>query len=120
MELARGANTVIEGTSLKVAVNGSAPGTVDLMVFQLDERNEVRDDADFVFFNQPVSPEGAVRLESGGVIEIDIARLPADIHQLSVAWHLMRRQTEPCLLSGALVSWWSRLVPPPSWLRLWG
>ncbi|MBQ9053670.1 MULTISPECIES: VWA domain-containing protein [unclassified Rhodococcus (in: high G+C Gram-positive bacteria)] len=85
MELARGANTVVEGTSLKVAVNGSAPGTVDLMVFQLDERNEVRDDADFVFFNQPVSPEGAVRLESGGVIEIDIARLPADIHQLSVA-----------------------------------
>ncbi|MFI7161766.1 MULTISPECIES: vWA domain-containing protein [Rhodococcus] len=85
MELARGANTVVDGTSLKVAVNGSAPGTVDLMVFQLDERNQVRNDADFVFFNQPVSPEGAVRLESGGVIEIDIARLPADIHQLSVA-----------------------------------
>ncbi|MFM9258200.1 vWA domain-containing protein [Rhodococcus sp. 5A-K4] len=85
MELARGANTVVDGTSLKVAVNGSAPGTVDLMVFQLDERNKVRNDADFVFFNQPVSPEGAVRLESGGVIEIDIARLPADIHQLSVA-----------------------------------
>ncbi|OQM82179.1 vWA domain-containing protein [Rhodococcus sp. 66b] len=85
MELARGANTVVDGTSLKVAVNGSAPGTVDLMVFQLDERNKVRNDADFVFFNQPVSPEGAVRLESGGVIQIDIARLPADIHQLSVA-----------------------------------
>jgi len=85
MELARGANTVVDGTSLKVAVNGSTPGTVDLMVFQLDERNQVRNDADFVFFNQPVSPEGAVRLESGGVIEIDIARLPADIHQLSVA-----------------------------------
>ncbi|EQM34383.1 tellurium resistance protein [Rhodococcus sp. P27] len=85
MELVRGANTVVDGTSLKVAVNGSAPGAVDLMVFQLDERNKVRNDADFVFFNQPVSPEGAVRLESGGVIEIDIARLPADIHQLSVA-----------------------------------
>ena len=55
MELARGANTIIDGTSLKVAVSGSAPGTVDLMVFQLDDRSKVRGDADFIFFNQPVN-----------------------------------------------------------------
>lgn len=65
MELVRGANTTVDGHALRVAVTGAAPGSVDLMVFQLGGNNKVRSDADFIFFNQPSSPEGAVRLSAG-------------------------------------------------------
>ncbi|MCJ0901967.1 VWA domain-containing protein [Rhodococcus sp. ARC_M6] len=85
MELVRGANTVVEGNSLRVAVTGATPGSVDLMVFQLGAGNKVRSDADFIFFNQPVSPEGAVRIGDGGVVDINVASVPADITMLSVA-----------------------------------
>ncbi|NRI69319.1 stress protein [Rhodococcus sp. MS16] len=85
MELVRGANTTVDGHTLRVAVTGAAPGSVDLKVFQLDGNNKVRSDADFIFFNQPNSPEGAVRLSDGGVVEIDSAGVPADIMMLSVA-----------------------------------
>jgi stress response protein SCP2 len=85
MELVRGANTTVDGHALRVAVTGAAPGSVDLMVFQLGGNNKVRSDADFIFFNQPSSPEGAVRLSAGGVVEIDSAAVPADIVMLSVA-----------------------------------
>ena len=85
MELVRGANTTVDGHALRVAVTGAIPGSVDLMVFQLGGNNKVRSDADFIFFNQPSSPEGAVRLSAGGVVEIDSAAVPADIVMLSVA-----------------------------------
>lgn len=85
MELVRGANTVVEGNTLRVAVTGAAPGSVDLMVFQLGAGNKVRSDADFIFFNQPISVEGAVRIGDGGVVDIDVARVPSDITMLSVA-----------------------------------
>ena len=85
MDLLRGANTVVDGTSLRVAVTGAAPGSVDLMVFQLGAGNKVRSDTDFIFFNQPISVEGAVRIGADGVVDIDVARVPADITMLSVA-----------------------------------
>ncbi|OYD66626.1 VWA domain-containing protein [Rhodococcus sp. OK302] len=85
MELVRGANTVVEGNTLRVAVTGAAPGSVDLMVFQLGAGNKVRSDADFIFFNQPISVEGAVRIGDGGVVDIDVARVPSEITMLSVA-----------------------------------
>ncbi|MDI9918972.1 VWA domain-containing protein [Rhodococcus sp. IEGM 1379] len=85
MKLLRGANTVVEGNSLRVAVTGAAPGTVDLMIFQLGAGDKVRSDADFIFFNQPISVEGAVRIDNDGVVDIDVARVPADIAMLSIA-----------------------------------
>lgn len=85
MELVRGANAVVDGTSLRVAVTGAVPGSVDLMVFQLGVDNKVRSDSDFVFFNQPASPEGAVRIGDGAVVDINVAGIPADIVMLSVA-----------------------------------
>ncbi len=84
-ELSRGANTALPAGSLDLAVSGARQGAVDLMVFQLGPDRKVRSDADFVFFNQPTSPEGAVRLVAGDRISADLTRLPPTVETLAVA-----------------------------------
>ena len=83
--LARGANAPLTGPVLDLDVTGARPGSVDLLVLQLDAGRSVRSDADLVFFNQPVSPEGAVRLDGGDRVRVDTAALPADVDSLAVA-----------------------------------
>jgi stress response protein SCP2 len=83
-ELGRGANAALNGNSLQVGVEGAKQGSVDLMVLQLTEQRRVRTDNDLVFFNQPQSPEGAVRL-AGNTVQVDLARVPADVAVLAVA-----------------------------------
>ena len=83
--LARGANAPLTGPVLDLDVTGARPGSVDLLVLQLDAGRSVRSDADLVFFNQPVSPEGAVRLDGGDRVRVDTATLPADVDSLAVA-----------------------------------
>ena len=61
-QLSKGANAPITDEVVTLTVVGAAPGAVDLMAFQVTAQGKVRSDADFVFFNQPASPEGAVRL----------------------------------------------------------
>lgn len=84
-ELARGANIAIDDGHLTLSVLGVRPGTVDLMVFQLDDSQRVRADDDFVFFNQPISREGAVRLDGPDRIAVDLNRIPSAIVKLTVA-----------------------------------
>ncbi|GGL96028.1 vWA domain-containing protein [Nakamurella endophytica] len=84
-DLSRGANTSLAGTGLELAVSGAAQGSVDLLVFQLGPGRVVRSDADFVFFNQPVSPEGAVRLTGADRVAVDLAAVPAGVDVLAVA-----------------------------------
>ena len=84
-DLTRGANVSIAGTSLQIAVSGARQGAVDLMVFQLADTGKVRTDADFIFFNQPNSPEGAVRLTAADQLTMDLAAVPAGIERLAVA-----------------------------------
>lgn len=84
VELSRGANLNLSGTDLQVTVAGAAQGTVDLMVFQLLADGTVRNDADFVFFNQPQSPEGAVELVAADRLTARLSRLPAEIDSLAV------------------------------------
>ncbi|MET3805669.1 stress response protein SCP2 [Nakamurella sp. UYEF19] len=84
-DLTRGANASISGTSLQVAVSGARQGAVDLMVFQVGETGKVRSDADFVFFNQPASPEGAVRLTAADSLTVDLTGIPEAIDKLAVA-----------------------------------
>ena len=83
--LTRGANTALTATTLEITVTGASQGAVDLLVFQLSEARKVRSDADFVFFNQPVSPEGAVRLTGPATVSADLTQLPADVTMLRVA-----------------------------------
>jgi len=79
-----GANTVLEQSSLWCSII-APPGSVDLFVSQLDTSRRVRSDADLVFFNQPSSPEGAVRLLDGVTARVDLAGVPADVAVLSFA-----------------------------------
>ncbi|MEU5841584.1 VWA domain-containing protein [Rhodococcus sp. NPDC047139] len=84
-QLARGENATIATGDVTVSVAGARQGTVDLMVFQLGTDSKVRNDADFVFFNQPSSPEGAVRLVAADKLSIDLTAVPAAIERLSIA-----------------------------------
>lgn len=84
-ELARGANTAITHGSLTVAVHGAQQGTVDLMIFQVTDDRRVRSDDDFIFFNNPASPEGAVKLIAPDQISVDLRSVPTEIHSLAVA-----------------------------------
>lgn len=84
-DLTRGANAPLTGPTLQLAVAGARQGAVDLMVFQLADTGKVRSDADFIFFNQPSSPEGAVRLTAADQLSIDLATVPAAVDRLAVA-----------------------------------
>lgn len=84
-ELSKGGNAPLTGTSFEIAVTGAQQGSVDLLVFQLSGGRKVRSDNDLVFFNQPVSPEGAVRLVAGDRVHIDAGAVPAEIECLAVA-----------------------------------
>ncbi|GAA1663471.1 VWA domain-containing protein [Fodinicola feengrottensis] len=75
----------MSGTSLRIGVAGASQGTVDLFVLQLTENRRVRTDNDLVFFNQPASPEGAVRLTDGSTVDINLGQVPAEVDMLAVA-----------------------------------
>jgi len=85
LDLQRGGNASLSGGPLDLAVAGAQPGTVDLLVFQLGADLKVRSDDDLVFFNHPVSPEGAVRLVGGDRVTVDPATVPAGVERLAVA-----------------------------------
>ena len=84
-DLSRGANAPVTVGRVDVAVAGARQGSVDLMVFQLGADRKVRSDADFVFFNQPESPEGAVRLVAADRITADLTAVPAAVETLAIA-----------------------------------
>ena len=85
MRLARGANTTLGSTDLSIAVSGAQTGTVDLMAFQLTDAGRVRGDHDLVFFNQPASVEGALRLVAGDRLTLSLAGVPQDVATIAVA-----------------------------------
>ncbi len=83
--LVRGQNTPLTSPQLTVTVSGVTPGSVDLMVFQVTTTGNVRSDSDFVFFNQPASPEGAVRLTGPSTVDVDVTKVPHSIDRLRLA-----------------------------------
>ena len=85
-ELARGENTTLDGGSVTLSISGvQQGGTIDLLAFQLGVDQRVRSDDDFIFFNQPKSPEGAVRLVAADRIAIDLRAVPDNVVKLSIA-----------------------------------
>lgn len=85
MRLSRGATTPLAGDDLSIAVSGAQTGTVDLMAFQLTDAGRVRGDHDLVFFNQPASVEGALRLVAGDRLTLSLADVPQDVATVAVA-----------------------------------
>ncbi|MFI6313414.1 TerD family protein [Nocardia fusca] len=79
--ISKGGNVAVAGGPLRIT---AAPAGIDLTVLCLRADGKVRGDDDFVFYNQPVSPDGAVRL-AGAAIEIDLPRVAASTDRLVVA-----------------------------------
>ncbi|WP_371502179.1 TerD family protein [Kitasatospora sp. NBC_00374] len=78
------------GGELALGVGLTAPGlSFDISCFGLDAEDRLSDDRYFVFFNQPASPEGSVRLtgRADGDTEsfrIDLSEVPEQIHKLTL------------------------------------
>lgn len=79
--LPKGGNAPLGGGPVRIVV---APAGIDLSVLCLGTDGKVSGDADFVFFNQPASPDGAVRLEAGAVA-VDLTRVADSTDRLVVA-----------------------------------
>ncbi len=79
--IGKGANTALRGGQVRIS---AAPAGIDLTVLCLRENGKVGSDADFVFYNQPVSPDSSVRLVAGE-ITIDLAAVAGGTHRLVVA-----------------------------------
>lgn len=79
--ISKGGNATVAGGQLRVS---AAPAGLDLTVLCLRPDGRVGSDDDFVFYNQPVSPDGAVRL-AGTAIEIDLPGVAARTDRLVVA-----------------------------------
>ncbi|GHF14634.1 hypothetical protein GCM10010359_14910 [Streptomyces morookaense] len=77
------------GTELYVGVQAGGPGVAfDISCFGLDAGERLSDDRYFVFYNQPASPEGAIRQlgpQAGDTesFQVSLDRIPAHIHKLA-------------------------------------
>ena len=90
-ELRTGANTPLENQQKSTItvkwvpqkVNGC---DVDVSAFLLKADGKVRSDEDFIFYNQPTTPDGAVELIAGEspVFHIITAKLPAEIEKVAI------------------------------------
>lgn len=79
--IGKGGNVTLGGGRLHVA---ATPAGIDLTVLCLREDGKVGGDEDFVFYNQPTSPDGAVRLAEGAV-SIDLPRVAGSTDRLVVS-----------------------------------
>ncbi|MFC3961738.1 TerD family protein [Nocardia jiangsuensis] len=79
--LPKGGNVPLGGGQVRITV---APNGIDVSVLCVGADGKVGGDADFVFYNQPESPDGAVRL-AGGAISVDLGRVAARVERLVVA-----------------------------------
>lgn len=91
MQLATGQNISIsrqspatEAVVVTVGWAPAAPGVdPDASAFLLARTGKVRGDGDFVFYNNPRTPEGAV-VRDGRVFTIDLSSVPGDIDRIAI------------------------------------
>lgn len=84
MELVKGQRARVDqltpATTLEVGVTLSGPSTYDVSLFTLDAAGTLSDDAFLVFYNQPASPDGSIRMQvrpDGADCTVDLAAVPA-------------------------------------------
>ncbi len=82
------------------------------MAFQLTADRLVRTDEDLVFFNQPASPEGGVRLTAPDGLTLDLAAVPAVIETIAITVALADDQ--PGSLAGTSIPSGSTPTPRPA------
>jgi stress response protein SCP2 len=90
--LSKGANVAVDAGAIRAELSWNAgPGVpdVDASALLLQPSGRVAGDEDFVFYNQPRHPGGAVRHagKQGAVdaVEVDLAALPADVERVVLA-----------------------------------
>ncbi len=74
----------------------------DLSCFGLDDTSKLADDRYFVFFNQPQSPEGAIKSAGNGMFTLELSRLPNTVRRLMFTATLDQGSMSQ-LSSGALI-----------------
>lgn len=83
--LGRGENTPLASDRLTVAVGASAGGSaLDVVAFVLGSDRRVRNDADFVFYNNPRSPGAEVTLTGPATLDIDLTRVADDVERIAI------------------------------------
>ena len=90
--ISKGANTPVNASAVLVELSwtaGAGVPDVDGSALLLRENGKVGDDADFVFFNQPNHPSGAVRhigkSRTTDAVEVNLAGLPAGVERVLLA-----------------------------------
>lgn len=102
-------SNLTQGTDLYVGVKIEGPGEWDISCFGLDEADKLSDDAYFVFFNQPKSPEESIQLlgaQSGDneSFRLTLDNVPDKIHKLSIC------AASENATAGQITSGWFRIV----------
>jgi DNA polymerase-3 subunit epsilon len=68
---------------------GNPAVDVDVVASLTDGSDEVRADSDFVFYNAPLAPSGAVELTLGrsdeSVVEVRLDQVPIDVESITIA-----------------------------------
>ena len=105
-QLTRGQKTKLAGLTpalqLRAQISAQASGlTFDYSCFGIDQSGKLSDDHYFVFYNQTASPEGAIKLASAGVFDLDLNRVPANIARLVFVATIDGQGTMANLQSGA-------------------
>lgn len=91
---APGMTSIMLGLGWDIRVTDGAAFDLDASAFVLKEDGKVRTDADFIFFNNKKSTEGAVEHMGDNktgdgegddeVIKVDLTKLPADVHKVAI------------------------------------
>ncbi|WP_137017020.1 TerD family protein, partial [Streptomyces albus] len=96
MTMGKGANVPVPAQAVRVELGWSAGSGVpdlDASALLLDARGKVRSDDDFVFYNQPRHPSGAVRHEGKSTagaagtdtLTVELAQLEPEIDRVVIA-----------------------------------
>ncbi|MFF7247986.1 TerD family protein [Embleya sp. NPDC008237] len=82
--LTTGANAPLGDDVVEIVVSWEGHAGVDVSALLLTADHLVRGDADFVFWNNPATPDGAVRLADGGRMTVVTSAVAADVASLVV------------------------------------
>lgn len=83
VDVSKGSKTDLTADRYTVTITATNAAAVDLMAVALNDRGEVRTDADFVFFNNPSA--AGISLIDPHTAQVDLRAVPADIDRLVVA-----------------------------------
>jgi stress response protein SCP2 len=91
MELQSGQNIALNQSLLSISVmypkSTGFRSDIDASAFMLTAQNKVRGDSDFIFFNQPSTPNGSLTLTSSGessLFSIDLNRVDPEIAKIAI------------------------------------